>query len=77
MTAPRYYLVTDACADEVERKIGVRGRDTPLGTLIEAPAPFPWAELELVRRALDPSRCTCGRYAILHSPNCPMWMVMT
>jgi hypothetical protein len=69
-----HYLVTDATAEELERLTGLRGRDTPLGVLVEKPKPFCLeAELEKLAKLLHPTHCTCGSYAIIHQPNCPMW----
>lgn len=74
----KYWLVTDATAAEVEAKTGLQGHDTPLGVLLRAPKPFRLdVALERLNRALHPTRCICGRYAILHQPNCPAGMATT
>jgi hypothetical protein len=76
--AMKYLLVTGTSAEEVERLTGLRGRDTPHGTLVEKPPPFDLdAYMERLNRHLNPSRCTCGSRAMIHQPNCPMWLVMT
>lgn len=70
----RYLLVTDATASEVEQKAGLHGHDTPFGVLVEKPRPFSLeSELEKLDCDLYPNkpRCTCGRFAVLHSPRCP------
>ena len=68
-----FYLVTDAMAEQVEAATGMRGRDTPLGALIEAPPSV--ADLRELAASIDrmmhPNRCTCGAFAIVHRPGCP------
>lgn len=62
----KFYLVTDATAEEVERKTGLPGHNTALGALVEQPEPFR-LEVELAKldRILHP-RCCYG--AITHAP---------
>lgn len=69
----KYLWVTDAMPAEVESKTGLRGVPTPDGgTLVEKPKPFNIdAEMAKLDRILNPSRCTCGAWAIIHRPNCP------
>jgi hypothetical protein len=74
-----HYLITDATAEEVERRTGMRGHDTPLGVLVEKP-PRPsdiTDAMERINRALYPTRCTCGMFAIMHWPNCPMALAIS
>jgi hypothetical protein len=78
--AMKYYLVTDAVAEQVTRCTGLPAHDTFLGALVEQPKPFNLdAELDRLDRAMFPNkpRCICGRTAILHQPNCPMSLMMT
>jgi hypothetical protein len=78
MSEPKYMLVVDATAGQVERAIGVRAIDTPFGALAPQPRPFnTQRELVEIERALNPSRCTCGKWSVIHSPNCPMALVTT
>lgn len=70
--AMTHYLITQTSAAELERKTGIRGADTPFGVLAEKQKPFDmYGALAIVERALNPTRCTCGKFAILHSPSCP------
>lgn len=70
-----YYLVTDATAEEVERRTGLPGHSTFLGALVEKPKPFRIeVEMEKFDRLLHPRCCNGG---VIHAPNCPMWNVMT
>lgn len=67
-----FYLVNGTSAEEVARRTDLRAWDTPLGALVEKPRPFNLAaELEKLDRILHPSRCTCGRYALMHRSDCP------
>jgi hypothetical protein len=75
-----HYLITDGqgtCAAEIEKRTGLRAHDTALGILVEKRKPFDMqGALAQIDRALHPSRCICGRYAVLHQPNCPeAWAV--
>lgn len=73
-----HYLITDSHAEEVEAKTGLRGHNTPLGVLIEKPKETQWRpELAEIKRALNPNRCTCGAWSILHRPCCPVGDVGT
>lgn len=72
-----YWLIKDSTAAEVERLTGLQGRNTPLGVLVEEPKPINWAAMAEIKRALHPTRCTCGSYAILHRPSCPFWLTVT
>lgn len=73
-----YYLVTDATAEEVERLTGLRGHNTPLGVLVEKPKPFRLeVALEKLDRLLHPTRCICGKFAVIHQPHCPMANLLT
>ncbi len=73
-----HYLVTDSVAEEVERLTGLRAHDTPLGTLVEKPKPFRLeVEMEKLNHLLHPTRCTCGAWAILHRPGCPVGDVVS
>jgi hypothetical protein len=74
-----HYLVTDATAEEVEHRTGMRGHDTPYGVLVEKrPRPGDIADaMARIDRALNPTRCTCGMFAIMHWPNCPMAKAIT
>lgn len=74
-----HYLITDATAAEVEAKIGLQGHPTPLGVLVKAPKPFEMYEaMAIINRALEPPNpCICGRFAVLHRPNCPMALAVT
>ncbi len=73
-----HYLVTDTVAEELERRTGIRGHNTPFGVLAEKPKPFDmYGALAVIDRALNPTRCTCGRNAIIHQPNCPAWLAIT
>lgn len=73
MVTPKYFLVTDSTAEEVERRTGLRGRDTPMGVFVPAPPPGIAAALERMERALHPNRCTCGAWAVVHRAECPAW----
>jgi hypothetical protein len=76
----KYLLVTDADAETVTRLTGMDAHDTPLGALVEKPCPFNLqAELDKLDRMLHPNepRCTCGKFAILHAPNCPFAYAVT
>lgn len=76
--AKQYYLVTGTGAAEVERLTGLRGDDTLHGVLVEKPKPFNLdREMERINRALNPTRCTCGPWAIFHQPRCPMYNLIT
>lgn len=65
-----HYLVTGTSEAELERLTGLRGRMTHFGVLVEVPPPVPdWSDL---RRAFEPpSRCICGKSAVIHRSNCP------
>jgi hypothetical protein len=68
----QFYLVTDATAEEVERRTGLQGHNTHLGALVETPTPFDLGEaMARLDRLLHPNRCTCGAYAVFHRPGCP------
>lgn len=76
----KYLLVTDAVPEQVEAATGLQGHWTPLGTLVEEPAPFDMeAALDRLDRALRPTspRCTCGKHAVVHSPRCPLAFLTT
>jgi hypothetical protein len=74
----RYLLITDSHAEEVERLIGIRGRDTPFGVLAEDPgrpvsvdaAVRAWDDWRSAQ-ARKASGCICGVYAVMHHPRCP------
>jgi hypothetical protein len=74
----KYYLVTDATAEEVIAKTGLDAHQTHMGALVERPPEFDLhgalAELD---RAFNPNRCTCGAYAVIHRPSCPAGLMMT
>lgn len=70
---PTHYLVQGTSAAEVEQLTGLRGVDTPLGVLVERPKPFRIEDaMAEVNRAINPTPCKCGRFALLHQPNCPL-----
>ena len=71
----KYWLITDAVADQVTDKTGLPAHNTPLGALVERPEPFDLgAAMDRLDRAMYPNkpRCTCGSYTVMHSPRCPM-----
>ena len=76
-----HYLIADAqgtCAREIERLTGLRAHDTSLGILVEKRKPFDmYGALAVIEGALRPTQCTCGKFAILHSPNCPLSFAVT
>lgn len=73
-----YYLITGASEAQVEKELGLRGRMTPLGVLVEKPKEFDLPKaMAKIEKALNPNRCTCGTWSVLHQPNCPTWGVMT
>lgn len=74
----RYLLVTDASAAEVEAKTGLRGHNTPLGTLVEDRDPIVEAiAIGLWRDHASPRGCPeCGA-AMLHRSNCKIGMAVT
>jgi hypothetical protein len=73
-----YLIITDATAAEVEATLDLRGHDTPLGVLVEKPEPFDMnAAMTVIDRTMNPTRCTCGRGAVIHSPNCPIAYAVT
>lgn len=75
----KYWLITDAVADQVTRRTGLPAHDTHLGALVEAPRQFNLdAELDRLDRIMRPNRtrCTCG-FAVMHSPRCPMAYITT
>jgi len=68
----KYYLVTDATAEEVTRKTGLSAHQTRLGALVEQPKEFNLEKiLDDLDRALHP-RCTCGSWIMFHRPGCPL-----
>jgi hypothetical protein len=74
----KYYLVTDATADQVTRRTGLDAHQTRLGALVEKPRPFNLdAELDRLDRAMHPNkpRCNCGLWSIMHRPDCPIGMI--
>jgi hypothetical protein len=74
----KYYLVTDATAEQVTRKTGLDAHQTLLGALVEQPPAFNLEKaLDDLDRAMHHPRCNCGRWSIIHQPNCPMGMVIT
>jgi hypothetical protein len=76
-----HYLITDGqgtCAAEIEKLTGLRAHDTPLGILVDKRKPFDMqGALAEIDRALHPTRCICGKFAVLHQPNCPEARIVT
>jgi hypothetical protein len=70
--APKYFLVTDATAEEVERQTGLIGRPTPYGVLVAASPDMTlvYEALAELRGRLEPMHCTC--MGVIHLPGCPM-----
>lgn len=70
---PKYLLVEEVGAHARLKAAGIESTPTMFGALVEAPPDFAAIdrELEKLRRHLDPSRCTCPRYAIMHRFGCP------
>lgn len=76
----KYYLVTDATAEEVAVKTGLGAHQTRLGALVERPPEFNMdAALDRLDRALHPNkpRCTCGKMAVIHWGSCPFAYAVT
>lgn len=38
---------------------------------------FETVELDDAGNMIEPVRCTCGHYAIIHHPRCPFWATIT
>lgn len=69
----KYYLVTDATADQVTLRTGLDAHQTHLGALVEQPPPFNLERaLDDLDRAMHPNkpRCTCGPWSVIHRPSC-------
>lgn len=79
--AVTHYLIsepTGLSAAEIERRTGMRAIDTPLGVMLEKPKPLDMrGALAEIDRALHPTRCICGPFAIIHRSNCPEWACVT
>lgn len=76
----KYYLITDATADQVTAKTGMDAHQTHLGALVERPPEFNMEKaLDDLDRAMHPNklRCKCGSWAIIHHPSCPMALAIT
>ena len=74
----KYWLVTDAVAEQVTEKTGLPAHNTPLGALVEQPRPFDLnAEMARLDRILHWPRCSCGSHAVMHSVRCPMAYIVT
>lgn len=69
----KYWLVKDATPGQVETVTGLRGALTPQGTIVEAPPDMGavYEQVAAFERMLNPNRCTCGAWAIMHRPGCP------
>lgn len=79
---PKYMLVVDATAAQVEKILGLRGINTPCGALV--PQPGDWFDIAkamaIINRAIkpiDPNRCICGPYAVIHRAGCPASHLIT
>lgn len=73
-----YWLVSGTSAQEIERLTGLRGQNTDQGVLIERPKTFHLdAALRSFDAALNPNRCTCGTFSVLHRPGCPAAFFVT
>lgn len=76
-----HYLIKDGqgtCAAQIEKLIGLRAHDMRLGILVEKPKPFNLhGMMAEIHRALHPTSCTCGKWAALHSSNCPQFLAVT
>ena len=76
----KYYLVTDATADQIMRRTGLDAHQTHLGALVEQPPTFNLEKaLDDLDRAMHPQkpRCNCGPRSIIHRPNCPLGIAIT
>jgi len=75
----KYYLITDATAEEITLKTGLDAHQTSLGALVEQPKEFNLEKvLDDFDRVMNPNRCRCGSWIIFHRPGCPMqWSGIT
>ena len=73
----KYYLVTDATAETVEKLTGLLGHNTHLGALVEQPPSLAGLGEAMARinNALNPPKPRCCHGVFLHEPNCPTWGV--
>lgn len=70
---PKYLLVTEVGAHARLRAAGIESTATAFGALVEPPPDFAAIERTMgeINRHLNPNRCTCGPWAILHRVGCP------